>query len=116
VEIEFIRKAGVRKESIISEKIEKRGNHPGIVHIISAMKACNTYKLRYNKTTGKTFFKPDTGKCLHYYFYSIDDQVGFGYIRVPTRCPFRLQVYVNGHNLPASEMKKAGIKYTRQCL
>ncbi|MDO9154609.1 MAG: hypothetical protein Q7U47_13060 [Paludibacter sp.] len=34
-EIEFIRKSGVRKESIISKKIEQRGNHPCIVHIIS---------------------------------------------------------------------------------
>jgi hypothetical protein len=32
--IEFISKSGVRKESIISKKIDVRGNHPGIVHII----------------------------------------------------------------------------------
>ena len=59
VEIEFIRKAGVRKESIISEKIEKRGDYPGIVHIISTMEASNTYKPWHDKTTGKTFLKPD---------------------------------------------------------
>ncbi len=112
VEIEFIRKAGVRKESIISKKIEKRGNHPNIVHIISAMETCNTYKPWHDKTTGKTFLKPDTSKCLHYYFYFIDGQVGLGYVRVPTWCPFRLQVYINGHNLLASELKQAGIKYT----
>lgn len=112
VEIEFIRKAGVRKESIISEKIEKRGNNPGIVHIISAMETCNTYKPWHDKTTGKTFLKPDTSKCLHYYFYFIDEQVGLGYVRVPTWCPFRLQVYINGHNLLASELTQAGIKYT----
>ena len=112
VEIEFIRKAGVRKESIISEKIEKRGNAPGIVHIISAMETCNTYKPWHDKTTGKTFLKPDTSKCLHYYFYFIDEQLGLGYVRVPTWCPFRLQVYINGHNLLASELKQAGIKYT----
>ena len=112
VEIEFIRKTGVRKESIISDKINKRGNHPGIVHILSVMEACNTYKPWHDKTTGKTFLKPDTSKCLHYYFYFIDEQVGLGYVRVPTWCPFRLQVYVNGHNLLASEMKTAGIKYT----
>lgn len=112
VEIEFIRKSGVRKESIISEKIEKRGNHSGIVHIISVMETCNTFKPWHDKTTGKTFLKSDTSKCLHYYFYFIDEQVGLGYVRVPTWCPFRLQVYVNGHNLLASEMKKAGIKYT----
>ena len=112
VEIEFIRKAGVRKESIILDKINKRGNHPGIVHILSVMEACNTYKPWHDKTTGKTFLKPDISKCLHYYFYFIDEQVGLGYVRVPTWCPFRLQVYVNGHNLLASEMKTAGIKYT----
>lgn len=75
VEIEFIRKSGIRKEAIVSEKIEKRGNSPGIVHIILATEACNTYKPWHNKTTVKTFLKQDTSKCLHYYFYLIDEQV-----------------------------------------
>jgi len=112
VEIEFIRKTGVRKESIISDKINKRGDHPGIVHILSVMEACNTYKPWHDKATGKTFLKPDTSKCLNYYFYFIDEQVGLGYVRVPTWCPFRLQVYINGHNLLASELKLAGIGCT----
>ena len=30
------------------------------------------------------------GKCLHYYFYFIDPQLGLCYLRVPTWCPFRL--------------------------
>lgn len=112
VEIEFIRKSGVRKESIISDKIQKRGDHPGIVHIISAMETCNTFKPWHDKATGKTFLNPDTSKCLHYYFYFIDEQVGLGYVRVPTWCPFRLQVYINGHNLLASQLKQAGIKFS----
>jgi len=49
---------------------------------------------------------------LHYYFYFIDPQVGLGYVRVPTWCPFRLQIYINGHNILASELKQAGIDYT----
>ena len=56
--------------------------------------------------------KPDQSKCLHYYVYFIDDDLGLGYIRIPTWCPFRLQVYVNGHNLLARESDKAGIGYT----
>ncbi len=112
VEIEFIRKSGVRKESIISEKIQKWGNHLCIVHIISAMEACHTYKPWHDKSTGKTFLKPDQSKCLHYYFYFIDPQVSLGYVRVPTWCPFRVQVYINGHNLLASEPGLAGIDYT----
>ena len=110
--IDFIRKTSTRKETIISDKIKERGDHPGIVHILSAMEACNTYEPWHDKKTGKTFLRPDLGKCLHYYFYFIDPQVGLGYVRVPTWCPFRLQVYINGHNFLASELKQAGINYT----
>ncbi|MEI6822898.1 MAG: MarR family transcriptional regulator [Bacteroidota bacterium] len=112
IEIEFIRKSGIRKESIIADKLEKRGNQPGIVHIISAMETCNTYKPWHNKASGKTYLVPDQSKCLHYYFYFMDPQLGLGYVRVPTWCPFRLQVYINGHNLLAAELKQAGINYT----
>ena len=71
IEIEFIRKTHIRKEDIIAKALERRGSHPGLVHILSAMEACQSYKPWHNKTTGKTFLKPDTGKCLHYYFYFI---------------------------------------------
>ena len=70
VEIKFIRKIkAFRKEARIKEIIEKRGDHPGIVHIFSAMEACMSYKPWHDKKTGSTFLKYDNGKCLHYYFY-----------------------------------------------
>lgn len=112
IEIEFIRKSGVRKESIITKKIQERGSQLGIVHIISAMETCNTFKPWHDKSTGKTYLRADQSKCLHYYFYFIDEQLGLGYVRVPTWCPFRLQIYINGHNLLASELKNTGINYT----
>jgi hypothetical protein len=33
-----------------------------------AMEACHTYKPWHDKQTRRTFLRPDTGKCLHYYF------------------------------------------------
>ena len=76
IEIEFIRKKGIRKESIISEKLKGRGNHPGIVHIISVVESCNTYQPWHNKLTNKTFLKPSQSKCLHYYVYFMDEELG----------------------------------------
>ena len=70
----------------------------GLLHIISAMEACDTYKPWHDKHTHRTFLRPDTGKCLHYYFYFIDAELGLIYLRVPTWCPFRLQFYCNGHS------------------
>lgn len=50
-------------------------------------------------------------KCLHYYFYIIDETLGLCYRRVPTWVPFRLQFYCNGHNWLASELNRNDIKY-----
>ena len=41
----------------------------------------------------------------------IDEQFGLCYMRVPTWCPLRLQVYFNGHNWLACKLRAAGIGY-----
>ena len=85
IEIEFIRKTGAfRKEDRIKEVITATGKTEGIVHIFSAMEACNTYRPWHDKTAGRTFLKHDKSKCLHYYFYFIDREYGLCYLRVPT--------------------------------
>lgn len=112
IKIEFISRSNIRKESIISKKLEERGTHPGVIHIFSAMEVCNTFKPWHNKVTNKTYLRPDQSRCLYYYFYFIDEELGLGYFKVPTWCPFRLQVYINGHNILANELKQAGVKYS----
>ena len=44
VTIEHIAKSHIRKEDIVARVLIRRGDHPGLVHIISAMEACNSYK------------------------------------------------------------------------
>jgi len=112
LEIEFIRKIkAFRKEKRIKEIIKERGDHPGLVHIFSTMELCTSYKPWHDKKTGKTFLKPDSGRCLHYYFYFIDKEFGLCYLRVPTWCPFRLQFYFNGHSWLAHKLTKHGIDH-----
>jgi hypothetical protein len=101
LQIEFIfirRPKSFRKEDKVHLVLTQRGDHPGLVWIFSAMEPCSTYQPWPNKQTGQTPLRPDDGKCLHYYFYFIDEDLGRCYVRVPTWCPFRLQVYLNGHH------------------
>jgi hypothetical protein len=112
VEIEFIRKPDAfRKEKRIKDILKERGEQPGLVHIFSAMEAGISYKPGHDKKTGKTFLKYDSGKCLHYYFYFIDQMFGLCYLRVPPWAPFRLQFYMNGHNWLATKLTKRRISY-----
>ena len=110
--IEFIKKVkAFRKEDRIQQILATRGTQPGLVHIFSAMEPCPSYKPWHDKQTHQTFLKPDSGKCLHYYFYFIDPALGLCYLRLPTWCPFRLQVYFNGHNWLAAQLRARGIAY-----
>ena len=110
-EIEHIRKRNVRKEDVVEAVLSQRGRHPGLVAILSAMEPCATYQPWHNKQTGKTYLKPDDGKCLHYYFYFIDEELGLTYVRVPTWLPCRLQIYFNGHNWLAAQLRRRNIDY-----
>jgi len=76
------------------------------------MESCDSCKPWHDKKTGKTFLKGTQGKCLHYYFYFIDPYLGYGYVRVPTYSSFKLQIYINGHNILANELDRRHIKYS----
>src|SRR6266403_4341960 len=110
--IEHIAKSHIRKEVVVAEVLKRRGEHPGLVHVISAMEACGPYQPWHDKQTHKTFVRPASGKCLHYYFYFIDAAPGLVYLRVPTWAPFRLQFYCNGHSWLARQLTAAGIGFT----
>jgi hypothetical protein len=109
--VEYIRRKNFRKDEKIKEILKTRGEHPGLVHIFSALEPCTQYTHWHDKGTGKTFLKGKMGKCLHYYFYIIDEELGLMYVRVPTWVPFRLQIYFNGHALLASKLRKKKMAY-----
>jgi hypothetical protein len=112
IEIEFVRsRKSFRKEDRVKEVLSKRGEHPGVVCILSAMEPCGSYKPWHDKKTHKTYLKPDDGKCLHYYVYFVDEDLGLCSLRVPTWCPFRLQFYCNGHSVVARQMSQRNIAY-----
>jgi len=110
--IEHPRKPNTRKEDVVARVLKQRGEHLGLVHIISAMEGSDAYQPWHDKQTHKTFIRPDSGKCLHYYFYFMDAQFGLIYLRVPTWAPFRLQFYCNGHSWLARRLTAEGIGYT----
>jgi hypothetical protein len=112
LEIDFIRRKNFRKEERIKEIVTERGDHPGLVHIFSAMEPCMSFRPWHDKQTHRTFLKMREAQCLHYYFYFIDKDLGLCYLRVPTWAPFRLQFYFNGHNWLARRLEKRGVSFT----
>src|SRR6185312_2582015 len=61
VRIEHINKAHIRKEDVVARVLAQRGEHPGLVHIISAMEGCTSYRPRYDAETGRALLRPGNG-------------------------------------------------------
>lgn len=112
IEIKHLNKQEIRKEELVKAELKKRGSVEGLFYIISAMERCPSYKPWHNKKTGATYLIHSWSQCLHYYFYFMDEELGLCYVRVPTWCPFRLQIYFNGHNWLASRLNQEGIEYS----
>jgi hypothetical protein len=56
--IEFIRRhKAFRKEARIQAILAERSEHPGLVHIFSAMESCTAYHPWHDKQTGQTSLK-----------------------------------------------------------
>ncbi len=114
VSIEHVNKNHIRKEDLVARVLAARGDTPGLVHVISAMESCPSYKPWLDKSNGHIYLRADTGKCLHYYFYFIDEEFGLCYLRVPTWAPFALQFYCNGHSALACSLRREGIEFVQE--
>lgn len=84
LEIEYIQRKNFRKEERVREILRRRGDHPGLVHIFSALESCASLRPWHDKAIPQTLLKGRTAKCLHYYFYFVDKELGLCYLRVPT--------------------------------
>ena len=114
ISIEHVNSSHIRKEELVARVLAVRGEAPGLVHVISAMESCPSYRPWLDKSNGHVFLRPHPGKCLHYYFYFIDEAFGLCFLRVPTWAPFGLQFYCNGHSALARALQREGIEFVQE--
>lgn len=107
--IQYLERKGLRKEERVAEILEKRGRHPGLVHIFSAMESCKCFKPRHDKKRGRPGLKLTGGRGLHYDFYFIDEPLGLCYVRGATWLPCRLQVGCPQHQWLANQLRAQGL-------
>jgi hypothetical protein len=72
IAIQHIANSHIRKDDVVAEVLAGRGDHPGLVQVISAMEACPTYK-PWNRLANARIIT----------FYFIDAKLGLIYLRVP---------------------------------
>lgn len=101
-------------EAIIKSIIVERGNQPGLVAVLGSLETDFGFKTYGNKASQKLELKRKLVKCLHLYFYFIDEDYGLCFFRVQTFFPFKVQVYFNGKEKLALDMGKHNVIYEKQ--
>ena len=107
----YLNDAKTRKEAVVKSLIQERGEHPGLVAVLAALEVCPSFDIFKNKKGYKLELVQRQRKCLHFYFYFIDADLGLCYFRVQSFFPFRVQIYFNGREQLARKLDKAQIGY-----
>lgn len=113
VRYKYFNNSKVDKEQYVRTIIKERGSHPGLVTVISALEVDNSFDILRNKQTHKLELIAKQRKCLHIYFYFIDERLGLCHFRIQTFFPFKVQIYFNGREKLACELNKSKIAYQK---
>jgi len=99
----------IRKEDRVQALLRHDPVTEGLVCILAAVEACQSFKLAYGQ--GRPRLVSARRKCLCVYFYFVDRQFGLMHVRIATWFPFTVQVCLNGHDWLARQMDRHGIGY-----
>jgi hypothetical protein len=86
----------------------------GLIAVMSCVEPWRTWRMRGSFETKRLELRLEWGKCKHYYFYWMHEELGFLHLRLQTWFPFLIQVCVNGREWLARQMDRAGIRYRKE--
>ena len=110
----YLRDSSLRKDRLAHERAERDGVENGLIGVWRAVERCQTWNISGNRKARKLVLSVGPGKCLHYYFYFMHEQLGLMHLRLQTWFPFAITVCVNGRHWLARMMDKAGLGYLKQ--
>jgi hypothetical protein len=99
----------VDKDAWAKEQLQSKPITAGLIGILCVMEACPTFKLARAKDRPCFVCRKVPQRVLYYYF--IDRELGLMHVRLQTWAPFTCQVYANGHDYVARQLKKKGISF-----
>lgn len=102
----------IDKDAWAKANLQKQPLDEGLVGVLCVMESCPTFKLASGDGRPRFVSRMVPQRVL--YFYFVDRDLGLIHVRLQTWAPFTCQVYVNGHDYLARQMKKKGVAF-EQC-
>jgi hypothetical protein len=112
--IDYLHNSDMDKEAWARKLAKRDGVEQGLIGVLKAVESCWSYEVGPNRTEKKLELRGKPSKCLHYYHYFLDSEVGLAYVRLQTWFPFTVHVGMNGREWLAHAMDKISLGYRRR--
>jgi hypothetical protein len=112
--VEYLHNSDMDKEAWARAVAERDGIEQGLIGVLKAVECCWSYEVGPNRAEKKLELRGKPSRCLHYYHYLMDPEVGLTYVRLQTWFPFTVHVGMNGREWLAWQMDKIGLRYQRR--
>jgi hypothetical protein len=110
----YLHNSAMDKEAWAREVAKRDGIQQGLIGVLKAVECCWSYEVGSNRAEKKLELRGKPSKCLHYYHYFMDPEVGLTYVRLQTWFPFSVHVGMNGREWLARQLDKTGLAYRRR--
>ncbi len=110
----YLHGSAERKEWLARQLASRDALSTGLIGIWSVVEPCLTYFVRRERQQKKLVLRLEPGKCLHYYFYFLHQQLGLLHLRLQTWFPFAVHLGLNGRHWLGRQMDQAGLDYLQR--
>jgi hypothetical protein len=114
LEVRYLPRSGVDKESLAREIAQARGITQGSICLLSVVEPCTAPMVKGNKATQKLEVVMAPRKCVWLYHYFDDPVLGFGHVRWQSWVPFNVFICLNGRHWLERQLQKQGIGYRKE--
>jgi hypothetical protein len=102
------------KEALATAIAQRDGIEHGLVCVLKAVEPCWSYEIHRNRAKKELELRGGPSKCLHYYHYFLDAELGLLHVRLQTWFPFTMHLCLNGRAWLARRMDQEGLAYQRR--
>jgi hypothetical protein len=111
--MQYLTSSKTDKKKLAEEIAARDRVESGLICVLSCVEPCLSFDVGPNPEEKKLEVKQRLRKCLFLYHYWMHPIFGFMSARIQTWFPFQIQIYLNGREWLAQQMKRAELPYIR---
>ncbi len=114
LEVRYLTRSGVDKESLAREIAQAQGITQGSICLLSVVELCTAPMVKGHQATQKLDVVMAPRKCVWLYHYFDDPVLGFGHVRLQSWVPFNVFICLNGRHWLERQLQQQGIGYRKE--